>query len=120
MSVKPMSTQPILYMSSQMRMLRALKKTGLDFSKVGRLSLLCRTSRGEKHDGDMRVLCSSASHLRTLFKYLPVAVENVWVLLGCPPARSNKNNVKGKSLFTFVLRSISFGERGPGQESSRK
>ena len=34
--VKPLSTQPILYVSSQMRMLRALKKTGLDFSKVER------------------------------------------------------------------------------------
>lgn len=33
-TVKPLSTQPILYVSSQMRMLRALKKTGLDFSKV--------------------------------------------------------------------------------------
>ncbi|CAB1109187.1 unnamed protein product [Ectocarpus sp. CCAP 1310/34] len=31
--VKPLSTQPILYVSCQMRMLRALKKTGLDFSK---------------------------------------------------------------------------------------
>ncbi|CAN0224960.1 unnamed protein product [Ectocarpus fasciculatus] len=30
---KPLSTQPILYVSCQMRMLRALKKTGLDFSK---------------------------------------------------------------------------------------
>lgn len=34
-NIKPLSTQPILYVSSQMRMLRALKKTGLDFSKVG-------------------------------------------------------------------------------------
>lgn len=33
-SMKPVSTQPILYVSAQMRMLRALKKTGLDFSKV--------------------------------------------------------------------------------------
>eukprot|EP00752_Nemacystus_decipiens_P014209 g12638.t1 len=32
-NIKPLSTQPILYISSQMRMLRALKKTGLDFSK---------------------------------------------------------------------------------------
>eukprot|EP00903_Cladosiphon_okamuranus_P012207 g11449.t1 len=32
-NVKPLSTEPILYVSSQMRMLRALKKTGLDFSK---------------------------------------------------------------------------------------
>lgn len=32
--VKPRSTRPILYVSSQMRMLRALKKAGLDFSKV--------------------------------------------------------------------------------------
>ncbi|CAM9405979.1 unnamed protein product [Ectocarpus sp. 6 AP-2014] len=31
--IKPLSTQPILYVSCQMRMLRALKKTGLDFSK---------------------------------------------------------------------------------------
>lgn len=31
---KPLSTQPILYVSTQMRVLRALKKAGLDFSKV--------------------------------------------------------------------------------------
>ncbi|CAM9601186.1 unnamed protein product [Hapterophycus canaliculatus] len=31
--VKPRSIRPILYVSSQMRMLRALKKAGLDFSK---------------------------------------------------------------------------------------
>ncbi|CAN0095205.1 unnamed protein product [Scytosiphon promiscuus] len=31
--VKPRSTGPILYVSSQIRMLRALKKAGLDFSK---------------------------------------------------------------------------------------
>lgn len=31
---KPMFTQAILYVSSQLRMLRALKRSGLDFSKV--------------------------------------------------------------------------------------
>lgn len=49
--IKPMCTQAILYFSSQLRMLRALKRAGLDFSKV------CTASwSGRMEDPNYRIM----------------------------------------------------------------